>query len=50
MDIANAILNMEMTSKMFSANLSRKKITVKDKELKFVISPRRVEVTYGLPR
>jgi len=50
MDIANAILNMELTAKMFSSNLSRKKLTVKDKEIKFIISPRRVEVTYGLPR
>ena len=49
-DIAHTILNMELTAKMFSSNLSRKKLTVKDTEIKFVISPRRVEVTYGLSR
>lgn len=49
MEIANTILNMELTPKMYSSNLSRKKLTVKGKEIKFVISPRRVEVTYALP-
>lgn len=50
MDIANVILNMELTGRMYSSNLSRRVLTVKDKKIKFAISPRRVEVTYALPR
>ena len=50
MDIANAILNMELTARMFSSNLSRKVLIVRDKKIKFVMSPRRVEVSYGLAK
>ncbi len=48
MDIANAFLNLELTDRMYSANLSRKVIIIKDKKIKLAISPRRVEVTYAI--
>ena len=50
MDIANTILNMELTPRMYSSNLSRKTLIAKDKKVLFIISPRRVEVSYGLAR
>mgnify|MGYP006979482446 CR=1 FL=1 len=50
MEIANVILSMELTPRMYSSNLSRMTVTVKDKPVRFIISPRRVEVSYGLAR
>lgn len=50
MEIANVILSMELTPRMYSSNVSRLTVTVKEKQVRFIVSPRRVEVSYGLAR
>jgi len=50
MEIANEILNLELTARMYSSNLSRRTVTIRDKKIQLIISPRRVEVSYGLSR
>ena len=49
MDIAKAILDIEITNKMVSSRLSKRKCPVKDQLITFHISTRRVEVSYSLP-
>lgn len=49
-DIAKAVLGIELTKKMYSSRLSKLKCLIKDEEIIFYISVRRVEVTYVLPR
>jgi hypothetical protein len=48
-DVARAVLDIELTKKMYSSRLSKLKQTIKDKEITFYISARRVEVSYALP-
>ena len=49
-DVAKTIIDIELTKKMYSSRLSKLKCTIKDKEIIFYISVRRVEVSYAMPR
>jgi hypothetical protein len=49
-DIARTMLDTELTKKMFSSRLSKLKVLIKEEEITFYISARRVEVSYALPR
>lgn len=50
LDIAKAVLGIELTKKLYSKRLSKIKCTINDKTVVFHISVRRVEVTYALPK
>lgn len=49
-DIAKAIIDIELTKKLYSRRLSKIKCIIKDKTVVFYISGRRVEVSYALPK
>ena len=50
LDIARAILDIGLTTKFHSARISKSACTIKDKTVTFLISARRTEVAYALPR
>lgn len=50
MDVAQTILDIELTKKMYSSRLSKVKCIIKEKPITFYISGRRAEVSYALPR
>ena len=48
MDVARAVLAIDLTKNLYSRNLTRLQGNIRDLPVSFVISPRRVEVSYGI--
>jgi len=50
LEIARAVLDVELKKKFYSSRLSKSECTINDKKVTFYISVRRTEVAYALPR
>jgi hypothetical protein len=50
LEIARAVLDVELKKKFYSSRLSKSECTINDKKVTFYISGRRTEVAYALPR